>query len=421
VSKSKKKSAWLTNLDVLKSIDLTPAAEEISGTGTARMGRRMKRTLLALHAIIGTHRDYVATYDRLAEEMVASRNTARRGVEDLCAAHLLIKTERPRAQHGQGANCFQLVWSNLRDIAYAQGLQLELPFSAATTDVAGTVAADSGRPEIPSGPCQPAGPVAPPTGPAQTPTGPAQTPTGPAQTPTGPAQTPTGPAQTPTGPAQTPTGPALRGAHARTLPSSPSDSPPPPPLREQEGGGEDFRFGFRSGPADWKTLQRRLADYGIGYARGAIAEARSHGWTVQQVQALLEAAERQTIGQVRAYGPGALYRHLCLSEPGTPIRLPTTEAYQRAVRDRELAWQQSREQAKTPVTNDWLKALEAEWGERLDSLSAAELAALFEAAELKEFQRAAAIKHARRAENRFGPSRIALLHALASQSQEQNQ
>ena len=74
--------------------------------------------------------------------------------------------------------------------------------------------------------------------------------------------------------------------------------------------------------------------------------ARDRGWSPDQVRELVAACLLKSVGHIRAWGPGLVFRHLQLAPPGTPIRMAPCEAYVRAKRDDDLRLERIRQRMR---------------------------------------------------------------------------
>jgi hypothetical protein len=403
---------WLKRLELLKSLDLgTLAAELNARRGPVKRDKRaaagrMRRALVAIHEIVRNDRSWVVSMEVIAREMGASENTARRAVLDLEEACLVevVRRQRARRRGGQGPSEYRLVWPNLLDLAATQGVQRGLfeggdaPAEPGVRDVS-----EEARPEDLSGrrdEGQRCGGA------------PSQSGGAPSHCDRAPSHCDRAPSHCDRAPSHC--GSALSSARAPAPLSNPSFHPPPLP-----DGGEDFSLA-------WKTVRKELAAYGVATHRQAAAFAGDRGWSPEQIRELLAQCLRQTIDGVRAYGPGAVHRHLMTGEPGTPMRLAPSDAYNRAKRDRERqqAERRARERARQSEDHrsrkrdgEYENPLEAEWGAVLDRAGPEEIAALFEAAALTDFQRRLALREKcpEKPVRRFGAVRPLLLEALAAQ------
>ncbi len=301
---------------------------------------RMRRTLLALHEIIGRNHSFRQRVAIIGERMGASAETAERGVRDLRECHLVdVKarvgdrqedgTRRRRDRvGGRGPSEYKILWASIADEATSRGAQPALDLHDEDDSVAG----GSGGPDVLSGRGQPGGDRA-----------------------------PHGEGSLPHGEGSLPHGEGSLSRRARAISPSRSSSKPPPPVLPQAEEADD-----------WTRLRTRLAAYGVGCTRVAIREARIHGWTAPQVAQLLDECERlsfvDTDGSVvRAHPPGRVYTQLVSFEPGTRIALAPAPGYveaQRARQQRELRRadqareQQQQEERESRFRESW-EALEA--------------------------------------------------------------
>ena len=143
---------------------------------------------------------------------------------------------------------------------------------------------------------------------------------------------------------------------------------------------------------------------------------------------LLTRAESQVIDGVPAYGPGAIYQHLCRADPGAALGYQPSEAYVRARRDRDRRRELERH-AENAAKPKAVHPLEAEWGSVLDGLETAELFNLLESAEInaehrkavKQWMQTKSAKQwmkTRKKGDRVGFLRDLFLESLAAQTHE---
>ena len=372
----RKKTPWQMRLEFLQSLSLDRVVEEInrerfakllqllaapSGREARRMTRlmrlyetdqlrqlptdqrasagRMKRVLIGLHRQLGNHAVCVVDIPRLASNSGVEPDTCERAIRDLHDGKLIFgdrERQRARRSGGQGWSSYGIVWSTVADLALCQGAQRTLfnlppPNAGALPHCAGALPHETA--------------------------------------------------------ANFPNGRSPR-AHADasflrffSKPSSPSPPSPADPLSQgtpsanlaepHPAKSEQEKKKFLAG--DWERVAGELVAYGV-YS-DCLRAARDRGWSPDQVRELVAACLLKSVGHIRAWGPGLVFRHLQLAPPGTPIRMAPCEAYVRAKRDDDLRLERIRQAARQEAENGAAIAREA-------SAAAAEeeAAALFDAA-----------------------------------------
>lgn len=298
--------------------------------------RRMKNTLFALHLAMGENFYVTRSVKDIAELARMTEQTTRRGVLDLENACLIIVTrrERPRRTGGQGVSQYQLVSATLRDIALSQGLQGELFDCGRRVEGDSDAVAESfGGPDESSGQSHPTGPFPSDAGESPgTPSHGGNAPSHHGNPPSHGGRPPShhGRAYRPRAgesPAESP-----ESLSERTEP--PSSSSPEPPCVSSEEGTTTTGVSERQ----WlHVVSERLKDYGLGsHYQLALIDAPKKGWTARQLLEFCDDLERETIGDVRKFKPGAVWWQLTYGEPGSRITMPPREEWTREKRNEAL-------------------------------------------------------------------------------------
>lgn len=130
-----------------------------------------------------------------------------------------------------------------------------------------------------------------------------------------------------------------------------------------------------------------LIDRGVDCPESAVRAAVRNGWTWFQIDRLLGEWDAKRIGEVRAWGPGALSWALRNLAAGRPLNLTPREEYLRAERDQKLRRAREANAAAAEIASDRQAAesaraeeLEIRYGSELDALTESELDALLLAA-----------------------------------------
>lgn len=366
---------------------------------------RMQRTLLALYRLL-VRKGFGASIPikAIAAEMGANVSTARRGVLDLEAGFLIAVDRRPRArcEGGQGPSGYRPVWSNLRDLAFTQGLQGQLFHQLHVRDAKDSVSPRRGsavpvtvdegsQPDELSG-REPSRTWASVTAPQRGTAGgqpgglPGRKPqagdAGPCEKAPTHGEIPRSHCDSaPSHSEIPPTHSEWPRAHAPARSLSPlllredlSSSPSPSSKKEKKN--ESYL---------WREIRDRLWSIDVQDAGRACQVARDAGWTAEQAAELLDACERERIAGVLPWRPGAVYWQLCNGRPGSSIDLPRQEDWIRARRDADLAarrrkaeQQQAAEREAAQRRSSQRNELEEAWGELLDSLDPGQLDQLIE-------------------------------------------
>lgn len=95
---------------------------------------RMARVLRAIDDVARNESKVTLTHREISAYDGMSVPTVRRGIEDLCRYGLLIKDNTINA-HGQQANSYRIVWSNLDAIANGEPLDDPAPVPEKSTQV----------------------------------------------------------------------------------------------------------------------------------------------------------------------------------------------------------------------------------------------------------------------------------------------
>lgn len=272
------------------------------------------RMLAVLRAIDDRARDQAETTLTLSEiglYLNVSRATAKRGVADLVRNQLLAKTETKTAA-GKQANRYQIIWSALRAIGDGEAFDLRPKNRGAESTQVVKAATVQNRVDPGHHDPSDGSPCTPDPGHSD---------------------------------------PSLLIALSRINNTSTSLG------------------------SDWEGEEEELSGLGVVAAGAAIAKAREHGCTADDVRRLLDQVRRKP----GAWGPGAIYDRISRARPGEdpaagwPAESADWQRRQQQARqaaDREQAAQQAiAQRAERRARREAARQLEADFGPQLDALS----------------------------------------------------
>jgi len=271
---------------------------------------RMTRMLIAIFRRLTKSGKVTIEVAKLAMLSRQSVQSARRAIRDLSDACLLIvnrKRGRKGCFGGTGASEYQLVLNAIVDLALSQGVQPSL------------------FPEAPSH-----GESAPSHGdsaPSHGESAPSHGESAPSHGESAPSHGESAPSHGESAPSHG--DPPNARARARSFDSSFSSSnrgsSSPPSGRTQH---------IAACLPGWAQIAKRLRAYGVRMIEMTVNGAQTLGWSVDQVEALLEKCESATIEGAQAFPPGLIVNHLIRSDPGSSISVRASSSFKYLARRR---------------------------------------------------------------------------------------